>query len=252
MAVGQKITMKKLFIIKTGTTFPDTEKRLGDFDRWTKKAIGPVDIGIEVVDAEHGDPLPEEAACAGVVITGSHSMVTENLPWSVKLEKWITLLLNAQVPIFGICYGHQLLAKATGGLVDFHPRGKEIGTVNIELLPSCASDPIFQALPSPFLAHTTHAQTVLRLPDAAIRLATNRHEPNHAFRLGKCAWGVQFHPEYDVNIMRSYIQEQSDELDSMGIKIAQLMDAVSETPVAVQLLQRFCDFAVNRKSGGHK
>lgn len=243
--------MKKLFIIKTGTTFPDTRKRLGDFDQWTKKVIGSVDIDIEVIDAEHGDSPPKEEECAGVVITGSHSMVTDNMPWSVKLEKWIRLLLNAQVPIFGICYGHQLLAHAAGGAVDFHPKGKEIGTVSVQPLPSCSSDPIFQALLAPFFAHTTHSQTVLRLPDGAIRLAANRHEPNHAFRLGECAWGVQFHPEYDTSIMRSYIQEQSDELESMGIEIAQLMDAVSETPLAAQLLQRFCDFTLNRLHNQH-
>lgn len=240
--------MERLYIIKTGTTFPATEKRLGDFDQWTEKAIGPVDIGIEIVDAEHGDSLPKEEECAGVVITGSHSMVTENMPWSVKLEKWIKLLLNAQVPIFGICYGHQLLAQAAGGRVDFHPQGKEIGTVSIRLLQSCSSDPIFQALPTPFLAHVTHSQTVLDLPKAAIRLATNAHEPNHAFRLGECAWGVQFHPEYDVSIMRSYIQEQSDELESVGVEISQLMHAVSETPVAAQTLRIFCNFAVKRSA----
>ncbi|MGD9217635.1 MAG: glutamine amidotransferase [Desulfobacteraceae bacterium] len=241
--------MKKLFIIKIGTTFPALAKRLGDFDQWTADALDSVDVELAVVDAEHGAPLPKEEACAGVIITGSHAMVTDNVSWSVKLEKWLALLLEAQIPIFGICYGHQLLARTGGGEVGFHPRGKEIGTVSIESLPACANDPVFQALPKTFLAHVTHLQTVLKLPKAAIRLAANAHEPNHAFRLGQCAWGVQFHPEYNVDIMRSYIEEQPDKLVSAGLDISQLLDSVSQTPISTQLLRKFGNFVADRQAG---
>lgn len=236
--------MKKLYIIKIGTTFPATEKRLGDFDQWTANALDSVDVELGIVDAERGACLPEENACAGVIITGSHAMVTDNASWSAKLEKWIALLLKAQIPIFGICYGHQLLAQTAGGRIGFHPHGKEIGTVSIQLLPDGFSDPIFHALPKTFLAHVTHSQTVLKLPKTAIRLAANTHEPNHAFRFGACAWGVQFHPEYNVDIMRSYIHEQSSELESAGLDIPKLLDSVSETPIAAQIIRNFGNLVV--------
>jgi GMP synthase (glutamine-hydrolysing) len=241
--------MKKLYIIKIGTTFPATGAKFGDFDQWTANALGSIDIGIGVVDAEHGAALPDLDACAGVAITGSHAMVTDNAPWSVGLEKWIVSLLNAQIPVFGICYGHQLLARAAGGQVDFHPRGKEIGTVAVNLLPECADDPLFQALPDAFLAHVTHSQSVLNLPEQAIRLAANAYEPNHAFRLGKCAWGVQFHPEYHADIMRSYIEEQTHELRSAGLDVQHLLRTVSETPVAAEILKRFGDFVAGSPTG---
>jgi GMP synthase (glutamine-hydrolysing) len=238
--------MKKLYIIKIGTTFPATETQFGDFDQWTANTLGSVDIQICIVDAEHGAALPKVEECAGVVITGSHAMVTDNASWSVKLEKWIAFLVKAQIPVFGICYGHQLLARAAGGQIDFNPHGKEIGTVGIQLLPDCFNDPLFQALPDSFLAHVTHSQTVLKLPKEAIRLAANTHEPNHAFRLGKCAWGVQFHPEYNVDIMRSYIQEQTNELKSAGLDASQILSTVLETPIAAKILRRFGDFVVDR------
>lgn len=241
--------MKKLYIIKVGSTFPATKKLFGDFDQWTANTLGPINIDLEIVDAEHGASLPVSAECAGVVITGSHAMVTANMHWSVRLEEWIRLLLNARIPVFGICYGHQLLAQAAGGLVDFHPRGREIGTVCVHLLPSCSDDPIFQAFPKSFSVHVTHSQTVLRLPKAAVRLAANMHEPNHAFRLGECAWGVQFHPEYDVRIMRSYIREQAYELESAGMEVSRLLDGVSETPAAAQILRTFGSFVVERLAG---
>lgn len=194
--------------------------------------LGAAGVDTCVLDAEHGAELPEAADCAGVVVTGSHSMVTEGLPWSAGLEKWIPSLVEADVPFLGICYGHQLLARAAGGEVGFHPRGMEIGTVEVHLLPDCADDPLFRSLPRRFAVHASHSQTVLRLPPRAVRLAANEYEPNHAFRVGGSAWGVQFHPEYDVCIMRSYIVEQADELTSTGFNVGELLDAVGETPFA--------------------
>lgn len=238
--------MKKIYILKVGTTFPVTKKNHGDFDQWTAVGLQYSGIEIEVTDVEHGEPFPELCDCAGAVITGSHSMVTERQPWSVASEQWLQTLLKEQIPIFGVCYGHQLLAQAAGGQVGYHPKGKEIGTVNIQSHPDCTNDPVFHHLPETFLGHTTHAQSVLQLPNEAVCLASNSHEPHHAFRIGKCAWGVQFHPEYNEPIMKSYIEEQADELNQLGMDIPQLSCEVKETPAAAQLLQNFSEYVVNR------
>jgi GMP synthase (glutamine-hydrolysing) len=147
--------------------------------------------------------------------------------------------VETHTPLLGICYGHQLLARAAGGQVGFHPSGKEIGTVQIRLLPDSADDALFMTVPQSFRAHVTHSQTVLRLPSEAVRLAANGHEPNHAFRIGDSAWGVQFHPEYDTGIMRSYIMEQSDELTPMCVDIPGLLGSVVETPAAARTLKNF-------------
>lgn len=238
--------MKRLYIIKAGTTFSATAKQFGDFDTWTITALGKVNVEICTLDAEHGAALPAAVECAGVVITGSHAMVTDDLSWSMKIEEWIPSLLKASTPFLGICYGHQLLARAAGGQVGFHPRGKEIGTVAIQLQPECVKDALFQSLPQSFLVHTTHSQTVLRLPSSATRLATNAYEPNHAFRLGECAWGVQYHPEYNANIMRSYIEAQADELETTELDVPGLLCAVTETPIAAKTLRNFSRFFEER------
>ena len=238
--------MRKLYIFKIGTTFSTIAKQLGDFDRWTAAALGAVAVQTCILDVENGAALPQVEECAGVVITGSHAMVTDKLPWSIKLEKWIPLLLKASVPLFGICYGHQLLAQAAGGQVGFHPQGKEIGTVPVHQLSEDADDPLFHSLPQSFVVHATHSQSVLRLPPGATRLAANDYEPNHAFRLGDCAWGVQFHPEYNGDIMRSYINEQEEELKSAGLDSAELCRTVSETPVAAEPLRNFARLVEER------
>jgi len=237
---------KKLFIIKAGTTFSDTKREYGDFDLWTIRGLGGVDDVIRTIDAEHGAPLPDVNECAGVIVTGSHDMVTDNLPWSVRIAEWIPALLDKEVPFLGICYGHQLLAHALGGKVGFHPEGTEAGTVDINLLPECAADTLFHSLPSTFPVHVTHSQTVIILPKGAVRLAMNPFEPNHAFRIGKCAWGVQFHPEYTSDIMRSYIINEKDDLIHEGINIKPILDSVKETPESASILRRFNEIVMRR------
>jgi GMP synthase (glutamine-hydrolysing) len=238
--------MKTLYVVKTGTSFPAVVKEHGDFDLWTLKALGPTTLPLEVIDVDPLPLLPSPENCAGIAITGAHAMVTDDLDWSLKLEAWLRELVVAEVPIFGICYGHQLLARACGGTVGYHPLGKEIGTVTVERLEESETDPIFKGLPQSFAAHVTHAQTVLELPPQAVRLAQNDFEPNHAFRLGSCAWGVQFHPEYTSQHSHVYVQEQAEELCETGRDIRAILGTIEETPAAAQLIQNFTRYVENR------
>ncbi len=231
--------MKKLYIIKAGTTFSSTLEALGDFDDWIKIALCRPELPVAVVDVGQGSPLPSPEECSGVIVTGSHSMVTDNLPWSLKIESWIPSLVASVVPFLGICYGHQLLGRAMGGEAGYNPNGKEIGTVAITLTGESKSDPLFKGTPAVFQAHTTHAQSVLKLPSDALLLAGNAHEPHHAFRIGTSAWGVQFHPEYTPKIMQAYLTAQAESLRKKGRNVENLLLEVTETPFARQVLFNF-------------
>ncbi|MCU0962341.1 MAG: glutamine amidotransferase [Pirellulaceae bacterium] len=241
--------MKPLWIIKAGTTFPRVARRHGDFEAWTREGLRACSLPVQVFDVARDTRLPEPRQCAGILVTGSHAMVTDRCPWSVALEAWIRRLVEAEVPFFGICYGHQLLAQALGGRVDYHPAGTEIGTIAVNVLPTAASDPLFQSLPDVILANSVHEQTVHELPPRTTCLASNDHDPHQAFRVGSCAWGVQFHPEYDSAIMRSYIEEMADELASSGHFSEHLMVAVRATPHSRALLERFADFVLRHAAG---
>lgn len=237
------LAMKPLYIIKTGTTFENTARELGDFDIWTKAAMGVDEehLPILVSDVENGESPPDPSQCAGAVITGSHAMVTDDLPWSLNLEIWVRECLDKEIPILGVCYGHQLLARAAGGTVGFHPGGKEIGTVKVNVKTAGRDDLLFRYIETSFNAHVTHAQTVLTLPENAVCLAYNEFEPHQAFRIGSYAWGVQFHPEYTPRIMKAYIIEQADELRTAGKNTDHLLAGVRHTPEATRVLKRFCE-----------
>lgn len=231
--------MKKIVILKLGTTSPDTIAREGDCDQWMIRALGELPIPVQSIDILGGAALPDIHACAGAVLTGSGAMVTERLPWSEATRNWLQQAYAAKLPIFGVCYGHQLLADALGGHVDYHPQGLEVGTITLQRHAACDGDPLFGNLPTQFYAHATHFQSVLRLPENAVRLLANEHDPHHAFRIGECAWGVQFHPEFTESIMRGYIERRSDIITAQGHNTDALIAQTTATPDASALLARF-------------
>jgi len=231
--------MKKIVIIKTGDTFPAIAEQLGDFEDWIFQGLSVGKENVRVVDVPNGDALPAVEICKGVVIAGSHAMVTGNFSWSVAIEQWVPDVIHSNIPILGICYGHQLLAKAMGGIVNFHANGIEIGTATIEILEDNTSDPLFKGLPKTFKAHVCHSQTVTRLPDNAIRVAENSFEPNHAFRIGQSAWGVQFHPEYDDRIMTAYARNLEIPIKESGLILSEILNKIEPTPIALKILKRF-------------
>jgi GMP synthase (glutamine-hydrolysing) len=234
---------RSLCLIKAGETYPDVAGRLGDFEDWLMSGLGLPRRALRVVDARLVAGLPEPGECAGVIVTGAHAMVTDRLPWMERLAAWIARLVAEEVPYLGICFGHQMLAQALGGRVDFHPKGREIGTVPIELTQAATADPLFADLPVRFSAHAVHAQSVMDLPPGAIRLAGNAFEPTHAFRVGARAWGIQFHPEFDIERMGLYVDHLTPALLNAGRDIDAIRAGLAQTPESAGLLARFARLA---------
>jgi GMP synthase (glutamine-hydrolysing) len=138
----------------------------------------------------------------------------------------------------GICFGHQLLAQALGGVVDWQPGGREIGTREITLLPEAEGDPLLAVLPRVFDAHCSHAQSVFTLPHGSVCLARSESDPNHAFRHGEHTWGIQFHPEFSVFAMRAYIEAHREDVTEQGLDVDQLIASVRPSQADL-ILNRF-------------
>ena len=233
--------MKKIYIIKAGTTFLDIVNEHGDFEDWILKHTSEVEV--KVVNVEKNETLPDVKECLGVIVTGSHAMVTDELPWSLKTESFIQELVGSNVPLLGICYGHQLIAKSLGGYVDYHPKGMELGTVAINTNENAKNDALFGSFPQTFDVHVVHSQSVITLPKNAVLLASNDFDANHIFKIEPSTWAVQFHPEYDENIMKSYIREVFKEKVDEGDKEVALLKNVKNTADANQIIKIFIDIA---------
>ena len=203
--------MKHLLLLKTGSTFDEVIAHQGDFDQLFITALGDSAIQLDVVDAR-SEELPALDNYQGVLITGSHHMVTDREDWSEALLPYIRAMATQKLPVLGVCYGHQLLADALGGEAGYHPDGREVGTVEIDLTEAGQQDALLGQLPTQFKAHVTHSQSALNLPDNATVLACNDYEPHQAFRIGENIWGLQFHPESIASehghaLLKNFIEE---------------------------------------------
>jgi GMP synthase (glutamine-hydrolysing) len=238
--------MKPFLILETGRPI-DSLRRFGGFGHWIRVAAGLHGREVRHCWVADGDALPESGHFAGVMITGSGAMVSDRAPWSERCADWLREAAEAGRPLFGICYGHQLLAHALGGNVDYNPRGREMGTVPVRLGPAASADPLFAGLPERFDAHATHLQTVLEAPKAATVLACSERDDCQAFRWRERVWGVQFHPEFSAQRMRDYIFARRQALGEEGSCHRHLSRTVKPAPLARRILKRFVQHA--RKHG---
>ena len=228
---------RPILIVAAGQTFEELSRAEGDFPHWIARGLGD-DLPLRHADARQAPIYPDPCTLAGVVVSGSHAMVSDRAGWSEHLARWLKDCVDADVPVLGICFGHQLLAHALGGEVDRLPEGPEVGTREIRLRPEAGDDALLGALPTRFPAQLIHYQSVRRLPVGAVPLAHSDIEPHQAFRVGRRAWGVQFHPEFSATAMRGYLERLKGEL---GDEAQRRIDAVSPTPQAAQVLRRFAE-----------
>ena len=234
--------MPPFLILETGQPVASMRRYRG-FPHWIRVAAGLHEDDAVAVNVQGGEPLPPREGFAGVIVTGSGAMVTDRADWSEAGAAWLRDAAHAGTPVFGICYGHQLLAHALGGEVGDHPAGREMGTVDIQLHPAAQDDPVFAPIPERFAAQVTHLQTVLAPPPGATVLARSDHDACHAFRWGEAAWGVQFHPEFSATHMRGYVHARRVALQQEGQCPRAITRNVRAAPEARRVLKRFVHHA---------
>lgn len=238
-----------ILILKTGEALAPVKRRCGDFEDWIARGLGKPLDSLEVASVYRGDSLPSVDSIRGVVITGSPAMVTERLDWSEASARWLVKIVEADsIPVLGLCYGHQLLAHALGGEVGPNPNGREMGTVDVtfhfeEAETVGKSDepaPIFEA--GVLHGHMSHVESVLRPPEDAEILARTALDPYSVLAFGPRQWGVQFHPEFDREIMQRYVEARRDILASEGLDPDAMIREVVETFPIRRVLARFAEW----------
>jgi GMP synthase (glutamine-hydrolysing) len=180
-----------------------------------------------------------------VFITGSALSVTEELPWKDAVSARLRELVKAEVPVLGICFGHQLLAHALGGRVSLNPNGREMGSTQLTLL----EDDELLGGRSSFIVNNTHVDSVLELPPGARALGRTSREPHAAIRFGPSAWGVQFHPEFDAEVLRDYFVTRRPTLLAEGFDIEAGERGLVDAPAAARVIGRFLELAKARQTG---
>ena len=232
--------MKPILIVKLGSTIPSLAQSHGDFEDWIEARLCLPAGQVAVVDPQRA-PLPEPRHFSGVILTGSHSMVTDHEPWSERTAGWIPTVMEAQHSAAG-----HLLRPPTDRVRPGRRGRPEPARPRVRHRRDhvAGRSPRRSAVRGParhVCAHASHAQSVLRLPPGATWLRFNSHDPHHAYTVGRSTWCVQFHPEFDELAMRTYIDVCADELRVQGDDPAQLRALIAGTPHAEELLRRFAE-----------
>ena len=161
-------------------------------------ALAEAGARIDLVRADLGEALPEgpKGHDALIVLGGGQSaLADEQSPWLPQLCGLMRTFGDSGRSVLGICLGSQLLARAYGG-ANVIGGATEFGWHEVELTPEGAQDPVLAPLPSSFRSFQWHDDTFV-LPRGASRLAGSLAVHNQAFRIGRAAYGFQFHFEAD-------------------------------------------------------
>ena len=162
---------------------------------------------IRVLDLYKGDRLPGtfDHLDAVVSLGGPMNVYEEDkYPFLKEENVFLRGILERGIPFMGICLGGQLIAKASGSKVGRSPE-KEIGFLPVQLTAAGKKDPLFQGVAGALDVFQWH-EDMFEVPAAGTLLASSPACPHQAFRVGPCAYGVQFH----IEITDKSIREWSD------------------------------------------
>jgi GMP synthase-like glutamine amidotransferase len=138
------------------------------------------------------------------------------------------------VPTIGICLGAQLLAVAAGGAVERGAAGPEIGLDEVTV---SSSDLLLSEGVLPVVQW--HYDAVTTLPADAAVLASSERYPIQAFRVGEVAWGLQFHPEADAQLVRGWAIEEgmdpalAEPIAFAGARLAEVGESIAHRFAAI-------------------
>lgn len=171
----------------------------------------------KVFELWQGEHLPALDACEAIISLGGPMNVyeTDTYPFLRDEEDYIREALDKNIPFLGICLGAQLLAKACGAPVIKAPR-EEIGWFTVAVTPDARHDALFGNFASKLDVFQWH-QDMFALPRGAVLCATGDICRNQAFRIGECAWGLQFHPEMTKEMLNSWLIDSPGHIDKIAV-----------------------------------
>jgi len=191
------------------------------------------EAGLEIVQwhaAKTAAPVDSLDGFSGLVSLGAFAGVEDEAetPWMPFERKLIETALEQEMPVLGLCFGSQLLASVAGAEVGKSGR-PEVGWYQVQMTEDAANDPLMRVLgPEPVVIQyhydTFNWQSV---PENLTILAT-ANGMNQAFRVGKNAWGTQFHIEMNLPTMLGWIASYPRAFEKAGNVPAEQVEATRQ------------------------
>jgi len=192
----------KIGILKTDAVRPEWVPTYGEYPDMFVQLFKRVDpaLTFETWDVEQGQLPTNIDDISGFVITGSKSSVYDDKPWIRRLEALVRQYHAENRKLVGICFGHQLIAQALGGVVDKSPKGWGVGVHSYDL-----TDTTLAADGKGGAVHliASHQDQVMRAPAEANVIASNNHCDIAGMRIGNNVLTFQGHPEFIPDYSRA-------------------------------------------------
>ena len=186
-----------------------------------------------------GDVLPPPAEIDGAIVFGAAEQSVRDLDRDPVMQAeaaWLAEVVGRELPVLGICFGAQLMARALGGCVERLPR-RMLTWDPLTPTAAAASDPLVGDLPEGARALQWN-EDGFEPPPGAVELLARRGQRGVGYRLGTWAWGVQFHPEVDGAVLDSWYVGWPSAVDEAGVTEAAARAADAEHLPAHALLAR--------------
>ena len=174
-------------------------------------------VELDERDLRRGDALPALEALDGILSLGGEQSVLDidGEPALAAESALLRAAVARSVPVLGVCLGAQLLAHAVGGRVRRRPH-RLVAWVDLEALEGAADDPLLGALPAG-AAGLHFNEDGIEPPPGAVELLSSPGGGAEAFRVGGCAWGVQFHAEVDEGALEGWYRAWPHALAEAGV-----------------------------------
>lgn len=188
--------------------------------------------------------LPQDLAeYDALLVLGGEMSARDDIhyPWLSRIRSLLSHAVSKRRPVLAIGLGAQLLAMATGGQIREARKGPEVGTLLIAKRDVAWEDPLFGSVPLTPDVLQFHSEEISTLPPSAQLLASAPNCENQVFRVGDCAYGLQFHIETTTSTVLSWVREwphlaelarpsdlQPDHLDQFHMAMAETWQPVAE------------------------
>ncbi len=165
-----------------------------------------------VVNGDFPDNVHE---CDGYITTGSRYGVNDDFAWVEELEEFVTVLDGNKIKFVGICFGHQMLAKALGGKVEQSDRGWAVGV-------SCNRIDVRKDWMTPgqepLNLVVSHHDQVTRLPENIEVLASSDFCSYYMLQYGEHMMSVQGHPEFSKAYSNALMDKRANLIPAVRIR----------------------------------
>jgi GMP synthase-like glutamine amidotransferase len=189
--------MRRITIVEAGLVPDKYRVRYGSFPEMFERMIRTADASVQfdVVSVAVGEALPDPKSSQAILITGSVAGVYDDLDWIAPLEDFVRAAYAAEKPMVGVCFGHQLIAQAMGGVVRQSEKGWGIGRHVYQVTPDNG------VIEDAELAIAcSHQDQVITPPPTARTILSSPFAPHAGLLYANgAALTVQPHPEFDAD-----------------------------------------------------